>query len=59
MDRKAVTEIMMTATHASMWCQVNSQIVSNVPWYLRPDLRTMAMNVMNRFKERKMPMMSF
>ena len=59
MDRKAVIEIMMTATHASMWCQVNSQTVSNVPWYLKPDLRTMAVNVMNRFKDRKMPMTIF
>ena len=59
MDRKAVIEIMITATHASMWCQVNSQTVSNVPWYSRPVLRTMATSVMNRFKDRKMPMMNF
>ena len=59
MDRKAVIEIMIRATHASMWCQVNSQTVSNVPRYLKPDLRTMAVNVMNRFKDRNMPMMNF
>ena len=59
MDRKPVIEIVITATHASMWCQVNSQTVSNVPWFLKPDLRTRAVNVMNRFKDRKMPMMNF
>ena len=58
-DRKAVSEIMETATQASICCQKKSQTSSNVPRNLRPDTRIEAVIAMNRFKERKSTRISF
>lgn len=58
-ERKAVSEIMATATQASICCQTKSQTLSNVPRKLRPDTRTQAVIAMNRFRERKRPRMNF
>ncbi len=58
-ERKAVRDIIATATQASICCQTKSQTLSNVPRKLRPDTRTQAVIAMNRFKERKRPSINF
>lgn len=58
-ERKAVREIMATATQASICCQRNIQTSSKLPWNMRPETRTEAVMAMKRFKERKMPRKNF
>lgn len=58
-DRNAVSEIMHTATHASICNQKYCQTSMVEPFFRRPENRMQAMTIIQKLRQRKAPMPTF